>query len=112
MAGHFAGHILTMNQVRDNIKTLREAALHQRAEIHFGERGADEVVLVSATTWAALKAKAHGVAGPRIPTAGRRASKQLSFVDAILAGGTFIGPSDLSEHVDDYLVQRKSFSAT
>src|SRR5438445_8261980 len=94
------GAVLTVNQVRDNLKALREAALFERAEIHFGERGADEVVILATKTLAALKARARGGASNARPA--ERPSPQPAFVRAILAGGTFAGPEDLSERVDDY----------
>jgi hypothetical protein len=95
--------VLTVNQVRDNIKAIREAALHERAEVHFGERGRDEVVILSARELAALKARAKPPITANPAPRGRRRTKHLAFVEAILAGGTFNGPGDLAENVDDYL---------
>ena len=100
--GAAPNHVLTVNEVRDNLKALREAALYERAEIHFGERGADEVVILASKTLAALKQRARRGPASNRSTAVRE-RPQPAFVTAILAGGTFAGPDDLSERVDEYL---------
>jgi hypothetical protein len=103
-------NVLTVTEVRDNIKQLREAALHRGAEVHFGERGRDEVVIIAASALAELKRgltramKASGGAGRN------RAPEEPPFMAAIRAVGTFAGPPDLSENHGAYLHGGKAFS--
>lgn len=99
-----ASKVLTVNEVRDNIKALREAALHRGAVVHFGERGRDEVVLIAAAKFTALEQEALQARR----AAGRR-SPPKSLFEAMRAIGTFEGPPDLSEHHDDYLYGGKAF---
>src|SRR5438874_12760246 len=102
---NYIDRALTVNEARDNIKRIREAALHERAEIHFGERGRDEVVILSATALAELKERAReaATAAPRSRRDRAGTSKQSRFVAEVLAGDLAEGPSDLAQSVDEYL---------
>ena len=40
-------HVLSVEEVRKRLKDVNEAARHQRAIIHDGERGADQLVIMS-----------------------------------------------------------------
>lgn len=101
--------VRAVSEVRDNIKEFRKAALHRGAEIHFGERGRDEVTLISSQSLASLKAQAAGMAQRSARSASRpkRIPRQREFIEAMLAAGPIEGPADLSENHDDYLSGRK-----
>lgn len=92
--------VLTVNEVRENIKALREAALHRGAVVHFGERGRDEVVLVAADAFVALE---HEARRARQRGGVKRGRKPRSLFEVMRAAGTFDGPADLSEHHDAYI---------
>ncbi len=46
--------VLSVEEVRKNFKDVNEAALHGGAIIHYGERGADQLVIMSRATCEAL----------------------------------------------------------
>jgi hypothetical protein len=47
MATSVVDHVLSVEEVRKRMKDVNEAALHQGAVIHYGERGADQLVIMS-----------------------------------------------------------------
>jgi len=47
MAASVVDHVLSVEEVRKRMKDVNEAALHQGAVIHYGERGADQLVIMS-----------------------------------------------------------------
>jgi hypothetical protein len=50
-------HVLSVEEVRKRLKDVNEAALHQSAIIHYGERGADQLVIMSRELCEALLAE-------------------------------------------------------
>ncbi|HEY0778978.1 MAG TPA: hypothetical protein VGD56_13490 [Gemmatirosa sp.] len=40
-------HVLSVEEVRKRFKDVNKAAMHQHAVIHYGERGADQLVIMS-----------------------------------------------------------------
>jgi len=52
------GRVLTIEEVKQKMKDIREAAVHYGGVVHCGERGRDELVIVSAQTW--REAITHG----------------------------------------------------
>ena len=55
--GSVIDHVLTMEEVRQSMKAVASAALHQGAVVHFGERGADQLVIVARERWDAVVAE-------------------------------------------------------
>jgi hypothetical protein len=50
-------HVLSVGELRKRLKDVNEAALHQNAIIHYGERGADQLVIMSRELCDALLAE-------------------------------------------------------
>jgi hypothetical protein len=40
-------HVLSVEELRKRLAEVNNAALHQNAIIHYGERGADQLVIMS-----------------------------------------------------------------
>ncbi len=55
--GSVIDHVLSIEEVRQGMKAVTEAALHQGAVIHYGERGADQLVIMSRELWEAVLAE-------------------------------------------------------
>jgi hypothetical protein len=48
--------VLTIEEVKQKMKEIRTAAVHYGGVVHCGERGRDELVIVSSRTWEAVTA--------------------------------------------------------
>ncbi|HLL53352.1 MAG TPA: hypothetical protein VK447_07395, partial [Myxococcaceae bacterium] len=51
------GSVLTIEEVKQRMKDVRIAAVHRGSVIHCGERGRDEMVIVSARLWEEVNAR-------------------------------------------------------
>jgi hypothetical protein len=51
MAPNVLGRVLTIEEVKQKMKDVRDAAVHYGGVVHCGERGRDELVIVSLETW-------------------------------------------------------------
>jgi hypothetical protein len=51
MAPNVLGRVLTIEEVKQKMKDVRDAAVHYGGVVHCGERGRDELVIVSLDTW-------------------------------------------------------------
>jgi hypothetical protein len=51
MVAGLLGRVLTIEEVKQRMKDIREAAVHYGGVVHCGERGRDELVIVSARLW-------------------------------------------------------------
>jgi hypothetical protein len=51
------GAVLTIEEVKQRMKDVRIAAVHRGSVIHCGERGRDEMVIVSARLWEELNVR-------------------------------------------------------
>jgi hypothetical protein len=49
--------VLTIEEVKQKMKDIRSAAVHYGGVVHCGERGKDELVIVSAKTWEELTSR-------------------------------------------------------
>lgn len=58
-----ADRVLTIEEVKQKMKDIRTAAVHYGVVVHCGERGRDELVIVSARRWKELTDA--GAAAPR-----------------------------------------------
>lgn len=76
------GRVLTIEEVKQRMKDVRTAAVHYGGVVHAGERGRDEIVIVSARTWEDVTAEAQS----RGPGADSRTSAYSVF-DRALADG-------------------------
>jgi len=52
--------VLTIEEVKQKMKEIRTAAVHYGGVVHCGERGRDELVIVSARTWEEVTARQQG----------------------------------------------------
>jgi hypothetical protein len=52
--------VLTIEEVKQRMKDIRTAAVHYGGVIHAGERGRDEIVIVSTKTWEELTSQSAG----------------------------------------------------
>ena len=50
-------HVLTIEEVKQRMKDIRTAAVHRGSVVHCGERGRDEMVIVSARLWEEVNAR-------------------------------------------------------
>jgi hypothetical protein len=51
------GSVLTIEEVKQRMKDVRIAAVHRGSVIHCGERGRDEMVILSTRLWEELNAR-------------------------------------------------------
>jgi hypothetical protein len=51
------GSVLTIEEVKQRMKDVRIAAVHRGSVIHCGERGRDEMVILSARLWEEVNAR-------------------------------------------------------
>jgi hypothetical protein len=70
MSASVMDRVLSVEEVRRRFKTVNAAALHHKALIHYGERGTDQLVIISVQTLAALLERAQTVATQASPYAG------------------------------------------
>lgn len=65
--------VLTIEEVKQRMKDIRTAAVHRGSVVHCGERGRDEMVIVSARLWEEVNARwqeeTSGAELPRDPYA-------------------------------------------
>jgi hypothetical protein len=59
--------VLTIEEVKQRMKDIRTAALHYGGVVHAGERGRDEIVIVSTKTWEQVSARAAAPGAGSIP---------------------------------------------
>jgi hypothetical protein len=60
--------VLTIEEVKQRMKDVRIAAVHHGSVIHCGERGRDEMVIVSARVWEELNARKQAeMSGAELP---------------------------------------------
>lgn len=87
MSASVMDHVLSVEEVRKQFKAVNEAALHQQAVIHYGERGADQLVIMSREMWEAMLERAQTVVSRPSPYAG--------FTQALVDGrlGMPVGPA-------------------
>lgn len=66
--------VLTIEETKLRMKDIRDCAVHQHAVIRFGDRGRDEMVIISSALWDEVSARkqdelAAGVSSPYAPFA-------------------------------------------
>lgn len=52
--------ILTIEETKLRMKDIRDCAVHRHAVIRFGDRGRDEMVIVSSALWEEVSARKQG----------------------------------------------------
>ncbi|MGH7577867.1 MAG: hypothetical protein ACREM1_22440 [Longimicrobiales bacterium] len=57
MAESLLDRVLTIEETKLRMKDIRDRAVHQHAVIRFGDRGRDEMVIVSSAVWEEVNAK-------------------------------------------------------
>ena len=92
MAATVIDRVLTVEELRKRMKDVNEAALHQGAVIHYGERGADQLVIMSRELWEELLAD-------RSRAAAERSGPYAAFNRALLEGR--IGAAEVTETRED-----------
>ena len=61
--------VLTIEETKLRMRDIRDRAVHRHAVIRFGDRGRDEMVIVSSAVWAEVNALKHGDLAARLPSA-------------------------------------------
>jgi hypothetical protein len=63
-----SGSVLTIEEVKQRMKDVRIAAVHRGSVIHCGERGRDEMVILSARLWEEVNARKQAeMSGAELP---------------------------------------------
>jgi hypothetical protein len=69
MAEDLLDHVLTIEETKLRMKDIRDRAVHQRAVVRFGDRGRDEMVIVSSALWNEVNSRKQEEMAGRVPTA-------------------------------------------